>query len=462
MERLNLPIQYIRHQPRWDFRYFEPKYLAAEQVIKNGNYPVQPLTKYLVEIENFGAYSLCNLLEWVEDGIPYVRVTDLNEDGINWSTVPHIPLHVHEQLPKSKIKPGDVLYSMAGTIGLAVVAPEDLGECNSNQAIAKIRVRSDELRPRYLAVFLNTEAGRYQSERIANGQTVLNINLGEIESLSIPIPTPSVQDSIANLMDDAFASRRNMLKEANDVLKSIDDYVLGRLGIDLAEIQSHKRAVKPIGELRTGRFDFEAVVTVREIDYSGIKATQLRDVVEAVDERITPVEDCPLDQINYVGLGNITSNTGELTSFKPVLGSTVLSASPRFKMGDILYGRMRPYLNKVWIAEFDGVCSGEVAVLRPNKKKVDMKFLHALLLSRITLIQIVPLQSGTSLPRVYTNDILNIRLPIPDDLELQRRIGAEVTERRYEAQRLRALAADVVSQARISVANMIFGQEQAI
>jgi restriction endonuclease S subunit len=111
----------------------------------------------------------------------------MKEDGINWETVPHIPLAVHEQLPKSKVYPNDVLYSMAGTIGLAVVAPEDLGECNSNQATAKIRLKDKTINPHYLAAFLNTRLGRYQSERIANGQTVLNINLGEIGNLQIPI-----------------------------------------------------------------------------------------------------------------------------------------------------------------------------------------------------------------------------------------------------------------------------------
>src|SRR5581483_8606339 len=167
MESQNLSLHYIKEQPRWDFRYFEPKYIKAEQEIKNGKYPIEPLGKYVNEILNFGAYSLCNLLEWVDEGVPYIRVTDLKEDGISWEDVPHIPKHIHEQLPKSKVYSGDILYSMAGTIGLAVTTPEGIGDCNSNQAIAKIRVRKEEINPNYLTTFLNSTLGRYQSERIA-------------------------------------------------------------------------------------------------------------------------------------------------------------------------------------------------------------------------------------------------------------------------------------------------------
>ncbi len=120
---------------------------------------------------------------------------------------------------------------MAGTIGLSIVAPEEIGECNSNQAIAKIRLKSDRLNPYYLATFLNSELGRYQSERIANGQTVFNINMGEIGLLRIPIPPRPIQDRIAQIMQDAYARRQHKLAEAEKLYQTIDNYVFSRLGI---------------------------------------------------------------------------------------------------------------------------------------------------------------------------------------------------------------------------------------
>ena len=55
---------------------------------------------------------------------------------------------------------------------------------------------------------------------------------------------------------------------------------------------------------------------------------------------------------------------------------SVRSSCLRFSSGDVLYARMRPYLNKVWVAQFDGICSSEFIVL-PNGTRIDNRFLAA-------------------------------------------------------------------------------------
>jgi type I restriction enzyme S subunit len=54
----------------------------------------------------------------------------------------------------------------------------------------------------------------------------------------------------------------------------------------------------------------------------------------------------------------------------------VRSSSMRFSRGDVLYGKMRPYLNKVWLAEFDGLCSAEFLVFA-QRDGVNNQFLAA-------------------------------------------------------------------------------------
>jgi type I restriction enzyme, S subunit len=220
MEGQLLSIEYLKQQPRWDFRYFDPKYLEVEKLLHESIYPLEPLGKITRQIQNFGAYSLCNLLKWVEEenAIPYLKITNLKEDGIDWSDVLKITREVHEQLPKSKVYPGDILYSMAGTIGLTVLAPEDLGECNSNQAIAKIRLKPDTISPSYLVAFLNSRLGRYQSERIANGQTVLNINLGEIGKILVPIPPLEIQQIMVTEINSKRSEAKQLQLQAEAIV----------------------------------------------------------------------------------------------------------------------------------------------------------------------------------------------------------------------------------------------------
>jgi type I restriction enzyme S subunit len=78
-------------------------------------------------------------------------------------------------------------------------------------------------------------------------------------------------------------------------------------------------------------------------------------------ERARP-QDHP--DLPFVGMEHIQSHTTKLLATAPT--SSVRSVASRFYRGDVLYGRLRPYLNKVWLAEFDGLCSPEFIVFPPT------------------------------------------------------------------------------------------------
>jgi hypothetical protein len=92
---------------------------------------------------------------------------------------------------------------------------------------------------------------------------------------------------------------------------------------------------------------------------------------------------------------------------------------------------------------------GALRVLHPNEIRY----------SQLTLDQVVPLQSGSSLPRVSASDVLSVKLPAPKDLQKQQEIGNEVKKRRSEAKRLRNEAEAVVAAAKARVERMILGEE---
>jgi hypothetical protein len=441
--------------------FYLPEYQDMLNTLRQGPYPLKSLGELSTHMFDgpFGSDRTVDMYQ--ESGIPYVRVKDVLPEGIALDGLTYISQEKHEEILRSRVVPGNVLMTIAGRLGTAAVFPECLEEGNITGHIVGIELPED-INPHYLVAFINSRFGEFQVKRWGHRTTRPELNLHEVGQVLIPLPPRSIQDRIAQVMQDAYTTRREKLAEAEELLGGIDAYLLGQLGIDLAELQRRRIAIKPVSDLSGGRFDFEAVVTLQDIDFNGSDPTLLRQVVKRVNERVTPAEESPDEDVNYVGLGNIASNTGELAEFAPVKGSSVLSSSPKFKRGDLLFGRMRPYLNKVWVAEFDGVCSGEVLVFRPNRDKVDTCFLHTLLLSRITRYQIVPLQTGTSLPRVSASDVLNVKLPIPKKLRRQLEIGEEVARRRAEARRLRTEAETVVLEAKDRVEQMILGQEEVL
>lgn len=104
-----------------------------------------------------------------------------------------------------------------------------------------------------------------------------------------------------------------------------------------------------------------------ELPKGWIKTT-LGEIVEPSRERAAPGETAAW----YVGLEHIEPDTMRLLGHGE--GSEIRSSSLRFSKGDVLYGKMRPYLNKVWVAEFSGICSAEFLVF-PKRDGVNNEFL---------------------------------------------------------------------------------------
>ena len=113
------------------------------------------------------------------------------------------------------------------------------------------------------------------------------------------------------------------------------------------------------------------------------------------------------ENLPYLGLENIESNTG---SYISTSDKESISSAIEFKKGQVLFPKLRPYLNKVYFAEFDGVCSTEFHVL--NSNKVSNEYLANFLRTNLIVNQTKYLMSGNTLPRLQTDDIESLLIPI--------------------------------------------------
>jgi|SRR5665213_2201862 len=121
--------------------------------------------------------------------------------------------------------------------------------------------------------------------------------------------------------------------------------------------------------------------------------------------------------VNYIGLEHIQSMTGELVDyFEPRSAKEVKSRSKIFKEEDVLFGRLRPNLNKVMVARgkvCEGICSTEILVLIPDRTAILPMVLRYLLSSHYIQRHALRLQTGTALPRMSLDDLLDIEVPVP-------------------------------------------------
>lgn len=114
--------------------------------------------------------------------------------------------------------------------------------------------------------------------------------------------------------------------------------------------------------------------------------------------------------INYVGLEHLDSGNPRLERWETA--SIVVSAKARFQAGDVLYGKLRPYLDKAALAEFDGVCSTDILVLKPMAS-LDSTFLSFLVHTRRFIEEAVRSTGGVNLPRTSWNALSVAVFPLP-------------------------------------------------
>jgi len=148
---------------------------------------------------------------------------------------------------------------------------------------------------------------------------------------------------------------------------------------------------------------------------------RIGDLVDVVPEVMKPGE-LPGPAQAFVGLQHIESHTGRRIGSLP-LGSEK-GDKRRFQSGDIVYGNLRPYLNKVWFADLDGVCSVDQRVLRP-RAGVDGELLAYAIRSRSLLDQAIARTAALQLPRVRMRDFLEFEVPVvksPGDEPVRERL----------------------------------------
>ena len=176
---------------------------------------------------------------------------------------------------------------------------------------------------------------------------------------------------------------------------------------------------------------------------------QVSPLSEIVKFRRELVSDIP-ENAPYIGLENIVSNAGEYieTNAKESISSAFV-----FKKGDILFPKLRPYLNKVYYADFDGICSTEFHVF--EAEKCDPYFLFSFLTRSVVVEQTSRLMTGNTLPRLQTEDIENLLIPIPNKTTQEKIVGGVKTIYN-KARRLRQEAEGVVIEAQKQTEQMIF------
>ena len=208
-----------------------------------------------------------------------------------------------------------------------------------------------------------------------------SLSFSSLSEIYIPLPPLEIQKKIVDRLDKQQA----IIEKAKEMEKAILD-----AGIDDVIFEG----------------DWEWV--------------ELREVVEISNERVEP-KNIENNRVFYIGLEHIESKTSMLVSdFSFTDPKELKSAKNVFSERNVLYGKLRPYLEKVYLPNQKGICSTDILVLTPSDK-MDRKYLFYLMKSNYIVNWAIQNTKGAQLPRVNPKDLLKVKIPLPP-LEKQKEI----------------------------------------
>jgi type I restriction enzyme S subunit len=143
--------------------------------------------------------------KWEQSGVLFLRSECVSENGLDLSQSMFISEAAHASLRRSEIKYGDILITITGYVGRAILYTNPL-EANINQHIARVRIISPQVNNCFIYYVLSHPSYRARFNSITTGQAYPQISLKQVRETKVPLPpTKAEQEAIAEALSDTDA-----------------------------------------------------------------------------------------------------------------------------------------------------------------------------------------------------------------------------------------------------------------
>lgn len=327
-----------------------------------------------------------------DNGIPFLRVENIKDDGtISMEGIKFVTEEEHNNfLKRSQLYVGDVLVSIAGTLGKTTIVTENCVPMNTNQAIAFIRLSNKSANPKFLRLAIDVPALNNLLLSKTKVTSIPNLTLEIIQNLPVPLPPLAEQQRIVDRIESLFAKLDEAKEKAQEALESFE----ARRSAILRSAFSGKLTEswrKEHGKAFCWKYvRFDEVAYIRS------------NLVEPAEYRKMP----------HIAPDNIEKKTGKLLEYHTIEEDGVTSGKHHFFPGQILYSKIRPYLSKVVLVGFEGLCSAD---MYPIEAVGNTKFLWYQMLSDGFLVQASSARSRSVLPKINQKELSALKVSVTSD-----------------------------------------------
>ena len=371
--------------------------------------------------------------ENLDNGVILLKTANIQDGYIDDNSFSYISDEIDERMRKTSLKDYDIMVNIVGAtldvISRTAPIPPNFPPTNITQAMALVRITSQEFLPYYVSMFLLTKYGKKQLHRLARPTGQYNINLQELQTVRVIHAPIDKQKDIHNLVLQAIDLR----KVSKLLYIEAETLLLHELGLDRLDL-AYQPAYEATFEdtIAAGRMDAEYFhPEKRHIieQLAQLPGQNVYHYFDCVEEMLNPLTQNKSDAVNNYDL------TDALRFFladdvEEVMSTDLGSTKTVFKSGDVVISQLRSYLKEIALVTTPEIkkCVGssEFIVLRPKSEIVNSELLMVYLRSTPVQSILKWCQNGSNHPRFNQQEILFLKLP--DHILMDKRIKKRLTQ----------------------------------
>ena len=304
-------------------------------------------------------------------------------------------------------EPGDVVMTTEAPLG--EVAQLDSRKVALGQRLITLRGKPDLIDNTYLKFAMQSAFVQNQLQARSTGTTVLGIRQSELKKVEIPLPPLDEQSRIAHVLG-TLDEKIELNRQMNETLEAIARTIFKSWFVDFDPVRAKMEGRMPVGmdaataTLFPSAFQDSPLGKIPE----GWEVGTLGEIAKNVRQSVKASE-IDSDEF-YIGLEHMPRRSIALSEWQTAgeLGSNKY----RFRKGEILFGKLRPYFHKVGVAPLDGVCSTDILVIQP----IDSEW-FGIVLGFVSSDEFIAYtnaySAGTRMPRTNWKDMSRYEIALP-------------------------------------------------
>ncbi len=355
---------------------------------------------------------------WDKKEIPWFTIDDIRTQGevIN-QTEQFITKKALGNSSNRLLPVNTILLCCTASVGECAITKIEL---TTNQQFNGIVIKENYIKdiyPKYIYWYCKT----LKNKLIDNaGKTTINfVSTKKLGKMLVPIPPLEEQERIVNKIEELFDLIDKKEKNEQEIEKL--KIILKEKILDSAihgELVDNDLSLSPI--------DLDAIYEDIPFEIpSNWKWCKLKQISNYGSNRKIKGTEIG-DESWILELEDIEKNTGNVISKIMQSQRHAVSDKNYFKKGNLLYGKLRPYLNKCVIADEDGYCCTEIEPMELHPD-IEVKFLQRVLMSKYFLNYVNSCSYGAKMPRLGTKDGKESLIPVPP-LEQQKKIAEKIEQ----------------------------------